>query len=74
MEVTVELGLFETIVTWIPPTSSDISGTDQLTLQSHRPGSVFVTTATTVQYLFTDASGNSATYEFCINFIIGRNI
>ncbi|PIK61977.1 putative hyalin [Apostichopus japonicus] len=62
----VELGTTGTIAVWTEPTATDISGVTSLTERSHSPGSFFSVGKTTVIYVFSDNTGNSATCIFCV--------
>ena len=64
--VNVELGETEGVVTWIEPISTDVSGTDTLVSSSSTPGMLFPLGDTTVIYLYSDESGNTATCQFCV--------
>ncbi|XP_071829259.1 uncharacterized protein [Apostichopus japonicus] len=62
----VELGTTGTIAVWTGPTATDISGVTSLTERSQSPGSFFSVGKTTVTYVFSDNTGNSATCIFCV--------
>ncbi|PIK57646.1 putative hyalin, partial [Apostichopus japonicus] len=64
--INVELGETEGEATWTEPSSTDLSGTDQLVSRSRAPGTPFPLGDTTVTYLYTDDSGNTATCVFCV--------
>ncbi|PIK47309.1 hypothetical protein BSL78_15809 [Apostichopus japonicus] len=64
--INVELGETEGRATWTEPSSTDLSGTDQLVSRSRAPGTLFPLGDTTVTYLYTDDSGNTATCVFCV--------
>ncbi|XP_072172386.1 uncharacterized protein [Diadema setosum] len=57
---TVELGTAGVEVAYTEPSATDISGTEQVISQSHSSGDFFSVGATTVTYVFADASGNVA--------------
>ena len=50
-------------VSWTEPTATDNSGNQTLT-PSHNPGSAFPIGTTTVTYISTDPTGNTATCSF----------
>ncbi|KAJ8041572.1 Hyalin [Holothuria leucospilota] len=64
--VVIELGLPGTVVSWIEPTASDISGTASIVTRSNTPNELFLVGPTTVTYLFSDSSGNTAECRFCV--------
>lgn len=67
----VELGTTGTIAVWTGPTATDISGVTSLTERSQSPGSFFSVGKTTVTYVFSDNTGNSATCIFCVCITTG---
>lgn len=71
IDVTVELGIPGTPVTWMEPTATDLSGTVSLTERTHAPGNVFTVGMTLVTYTFTDGAGISAMCSFVVNVIPG---
>lgn len=70
--INVELGETEGEATWTEPSSTDLSGTDQLVSRSRAPGTPFPLGDTTVTYLYTDDSGNTATCVFCVTVGTGK--
>lgn len=73
--VIVELGLDNFgVATWTPPTATDVSGFAQITSESNRPGDSFPLGPTTVTYVFTDSSGNSAICSFIVTVDTGKKI
>ncbi|XP_072017890.1 chymotrypsin-like protease CTRL-1 isoform X2 [Amphiura filiformis] len=68
----VNIGVTGTTVTWTEPSATDNSGTVSLTSQTHTPGSFFVVGTTQVTYIFTDASGNTATCTFNVHVVEPR--
>lgn len=58
----------ETIVTWIPPTVSDLCG-NPMVMSNHKPGEKFPIGSTRVEYTATDWRGNRATCSFAVNVI-----
>ena len=67
----VELGITGTVVNWMEPTCSDVSGTAVITERSHTPFSFFEVGTTTVTYTCTDATGNSDSCSFPVTVIAG---
>ncbi|XP_072028212.1 hyalin-like [Amphiura filiformis] len=59
------LGMVTAVVTWIPPTGSEHSGSQTLT-SSHTPGSSFPIGVTRVTYNLTDDAGNTVTSSFTV--------
>jgi hypothetical protein len=57
------------VATWTEPTASDNCGGAVTWTRSHAPGSVFPVGNTTVTYIATDASGNTATCSFVVTVI-----
>ncbi len=70
--VTTPLGSGGTTVTWPELTANDNSGTATFVTSSHNSGQFFPTGTTTVTYTYIDPSGNTATYEFDVNVIEGK--
>ncbi|XP_072023013.1 hyalin-like isoform X3 [Amphiura filiformis] len=54
------------IVSWTEPSAVDDSGVSMLVTQSHFPGQTFFIGTAQVEYIFSDASGNTATCSFSI--------
>ncbi|XP_072046396.1 hyalin-like [Amphiura filiformis] len=69
VRTTTELGTTRKIVTWIEPTSTDLSGIPQRT-RSYQPGIEFPVGVTDVRYIFTDAANNVATCTFSVTLEI----
>ncbi|XP_071814131.1 uncharacterized protein [Apostichopus japonicus] len=64
--ISVELGLTEGNVIWVEPSATDLSGTADLSVRSHAPGSEFPLGQTTVMYIFVDASMNANICQFIV--------
>ncbi|XP_038068280.1 mucin-3A-like isoform X2 [Patiria miniata] len=64
--VTVPFGTTSTPVNWLPPTSTDNSGTID-TNSNKAPGDSFPPGTTPVTYTFTDPNGNTVTRSFNVN-------
>ena len=68
----VQLGVPGKIVTWEEPTSNDNSGVSSMTSRTHAPGTFFLVDVTTVTYVFSDESGNTAECSFTVNIVEGK--
>lgn len=66
----VQVDLPGTTIQWDPPTFFDASD-NVVVVPSHNPNQFFISGLTTVTYLFTDTTGNSALCSFCVNVIRG---
>ncbi|XP_022082302.1 mucin-2-like isoform X2 [Acanthaster planci] len=64
--VTVPFGTESTPITWVPPSSTDNSGTVE-TNSNREPGSSFPPGTTPVTYTFTDPAGNTVARTFNVN-------
>ncbi|XP_072018428.1 uncharacterized protein [Amphiura filiformis] len=62
----VSLGIPGKVITWSEPSSNDNSGVSTISSRSHPPGSFFLVDATTVTYVFSDESGNTAECSFVV--------
>lgn len=58
----------ESIVTWTPPTASDVCG-NPVVASSHKPGAKFPIGSTRVEYTATDSKGNKAVCSFLVNVV-----
>lgn len=53
-------------MSWIEPSAVDDSGEVKLKQSSHKSGDTFHIGSTSVSYVFTDASNNTATCNFVV--------
>ena len=60
-------------IIWNEPHATDMSGETTLIRRSHQPGQLFREGSTTVNYTFSDPSGNEAVCEFDIIVYAGEN-
>lgn len=72
--ISVELGLTGGNVIWVEPSATDLSGTADLSVRSHAPGSEFPLGQTTVMYIFVDASMNANICQFIVIVNTGKDI
>ncbi|XP_072046222.1 hyalin-like [Amphiura filiformis] len=68
IKMTTELGTNGTIVNWIEPSATDLSGRLQKT-NTHVPPTFFILGKTNVVYSFVDSSNNTAFCTFVVNVI-----
>ena len=61
------------VIIWNEPHATDISGETTLIRRSHQPGQLFREGSTTVNYTFSDPSGNEAVCVFDIIVYAGEN-
>ncbi|XP_033626660.1 uncharacterized protein LOC117289582 isoform X27 [Asterias rubens] len=64
-------GTTMTIVTWVPPQSTDNSGTSTLAFVTNQPNTLFPVGVTAVSYLFQDPSNNYAVCAFYVTVTSG---
>ena len=62
----IQQGVGSTIVNWVPPQSTDNSGTSTLVQATHQPNTLFSVGVTAVSYVYTDPSGNFAVCTFYV--------
>lgn len=70
--IQVELGVTSAVAFWVEPTATDVSGTAMLLSRSIGPGESVPLGTTIVNYIFTDASSNTATCTFSITVSPGK--
>ena len=70
--VTVELGVSSTVINFITPSATDISGPVTLLEATHQSNFPFPVGSTTVRYTFADSSGNQASCQFTITVTEGK--
>ena len=70
----IDISVSNVSVSWREPTASDDSGTTVLTLKSHQPKFIFGLGTTTVKYIFSDPSGNTAECSFNVYVMAGESI
>lgn len=58
----------ESIVTWTPPSVSDVCG-NPVVASNHKPGAKFPIGSTRVEYTATDLKGNKAVCSFLVNVV-----
>ena len=71
---TIELGTPPIQVFFDSPTVTDNSGSFSLVQASHQSGNTFTAGTTTVTYIYTDGTGNTASCSFQVTIVAGMSI